>query len=128
MLSCALITPSFTLDPREVDAYAAKLDPSRELVYRLAVHILCDRCGCRSPVPPKARTDERRFRRSACDCPVTIGLLAHRARGAHALTVDDHDLLDYATGLAEIVAEAANDPHLLRLALSQVRMCRPRAA
>jgi hypothetical protein len=59
---------------------------------------------------------------------MSIRLLAHRAGGAHALTVDDHDLLDDTTGLTEIVAEAAHNPHLLRRILSQVRMRRPRAA
>ena len=49
---------------------------------------------------------------------MSIQLLAHRAGGAHALTVDDHDLLDDTTGLTEIVAEAAHNPHLLRRILS----------
>src|SRR6516162_6358570 len=40
-LKCA----SRTLDAREVDAYVAKLDPRRELVYRLAIRGLVDRCG-----------------------------------------------------------------------------------
>jgi hypothetical protein len=48
------MTPSFTLDPREVDAYAAKLEPRRELVYRLALHGLCDRWRLRSGKFPQS--------------------------------------------------------------------------
>jgi len=44
-------------------------------------------------------------------------LLADSSGGTHVLTVDDHDLLDDATGLTELVAEAADDPHLLRFVL-----------
>ena len=36
--------PRFTFDPREVDGYVSKLDPRRELVYRLAIRGLCNRC------------------------------------------------------------------------------------
>ena len=32
--------------PREVGEYVAKLDPRRELVYRLTIRGLCDRCHC----------------------------------------------------------------------------------
>jgi hypothetical protein len=44
----APVKPPFTLDPREVDEFVAKLDPRRELVYRLAIRGLCfqeDRFG-----------------------------------------------------------------------------------
>jgi hypothetical protein len=34
----------FTLDPRDVDAFLTKLDPRRELVYRLAMRGLSNRC------------------------------------------------------------------------------------
>jgi hypothetical protein len=46
----------FTFDPREVDDYVRKLDPRRELVYRLAIRGLCDRC--RGDRAFKARTEE----------------------------------------------------------------------
>lgn len=46
----------FTLDPRRVAAYVAKLDPRRELVYRLAFRGLCDRCrGDWRSVPGRAQ-------------------------------------------------------------------------
>ena len=38
------MTPHYTLDPREVDALVANLAPRQELVYRLALRGLCDRC------------------------------------------------------------------------------------
>ena len=38
------MTPHYTLDPREVDALVATLAPRQELVYRLALRGLCDRC------------------------------------------------------------------------------------
>jgi hypothetical protein len=50
----------FTLDPREVNEYVAKLDPRRELVYRLALRGLCDRC--RSDDAFTQRTDELTLR------------------------------------------------------------------
>jgi hypothetical protein len=50
------VIPGLTFDPREIDAYVAKLDPRRELVYRLAMRGLCDRC--RSDRRFTARTDE----------------------------------------------------------------------
>ena len=40
------MTFAFTFDPREIDAYLAQLDPRRELVYRIAIRDLCDRCRC----------------------------------------------------------------------------------
>jgi hypothetical protein len=36
--------PRIALDPREVDALVAELDARQELVYRLAIRGLCDRC------------------------------------------------------------------------------------
>jgi hypothetical protein len=52
----APVKPRFTFDPREVDAYVAKLNPRRELVYRLAIRGLCNRC--RGDRRFKARTEE----------------------------------------------------------------------
>ena len=40
------MTFSLTFNPREIDAFVAKLDPRRELVYRIALRDLCDRCRC----------------------------------------------------------------------------------
>jgi hypothetical protein len=37
--------PRFTLNPRDMDALVAQLDPRLELAYRLAIRGLCD--GCR---------------------------------------------------------------------------------
>jgi hypothetical protein len=72
--------PGFTLDPREVDAYVAKLDPRRELVYRLAIRNLCYRCQCDRRF--KARTDElmQRFKNQ------TSALLADADQLARELT------------------------------------------
>jgi hypothetical protein len=47
--------PVFALDPRVVDSVVRRLDPRRELVYRLAVRSLCVRC--RGDRQFKARTD-----------------------------------------------------------------------
>ena len=47
----------FTLDPREVNEYVAKLDPRRELLYRLALRGLCD--GSRSDDAFTQRTSSR---------------------------------------------------------------------
>ena len=49
-------TPSLTFDPREIDAFVAKLDPRRELVYRVAIRDLCNRCRCDRRF--KQRTEE----------------------------------------------------------------------
>jgi hypothetical protein len=38
------MTSGLTFNAREIDAFAAKLDPRRELVYRVALRGLCDRC------------------------------------------------------------------------------------
>jgi hypothetical protein len=43
-------------DPREVNDLVAKLDPRCELVYRLAIRDLCDRCRCDRKF--KQRTEE----------------------------------------------------------------------
>jgi len=40
------MTSGPTFNPREIDAFVAKLEPRRELVYRLAIRGLCDRCRC----------------------------------------------------------------------------------
>jgi hypothetical protein len=53
-----MTSPSLTFDPREVDAYVSKLDERRELVYRLAIRGLCDRCGTDRRF--RARTQELR--------------------------------------------------------------------
>ena len=50
------MTFSLSFNPREIDAFVAKLDPRRELVYRLAVRDLCDRCRCDRKF--KQRTEE----------------------------------------------------------------------
>lgn len=49
---------ALTFDPREVDAYVSKLDDRRELVYRLAIRGLCDRCGADRRF--RVRTEELR--------------------------------------------------------------------
>jgi hypothetical protein len=56
------MTFSLTFNPREIDAFVAKLDPRRELVYRIAIRDLCDRCRCDRKF--KQRTEElmQRFR------------------------------------------------------------------
>jgi hypothetical protein len=38
------MTFSLRFDPRDIDAYVAKLDPRRDLIYRIAIRDLCDRC------------------------------------------------------------------------------------
>jgi hypothetical protein len=43
-------------DPREVDVLVVNLDPRRELVYRIAIRELCDRCRCDRKF--KQRTEE----------------------------------------------------------------------
>ena len=60
-VSCVILNPRFTLNPREVEQYVTTLDPRRELVYRLAFRDLCDRC--RGDPPFKERTEAlmRRF-------------------------------------------------------------------
>jgi hypothetical protein len=50
------MTSGLTFDPREIEAFVAKLDPRRELVYRLAIRGLCDRCRCDRKF--KQRTEE----------------------------------------------------------------------
>jgi hypothetical protein len=35
----------FELDPREADRFVRPMDPRRELVYRLAIRAVCERCG-----------------------------------------------------------------------------------
>src|SRR5262249_39531307 len=64
--------------------------------------IRCQRSDCRHSL------SLRRYR------PMSIRLLANGSGGAHGLTVDDDGLLDDAARLAEVVAEAADNPHLLR--------------
>jgi hypothetical protein len=49
------MTSGLTFDPREIDAFVAKLEPRRELAYRLAIRGLCDGCCDRKF---KQRTDE----------------------------------------------------------------------
>ena len=56
VLSCAFMTSGLTFNPRGIDAFVAKLDPRRELVYRIAVRDLCDRCRCDRRF--KQRTEE----------------------------------------------------------------------
>jgi len=38
------VTPRFEFDPREVHAYVSKLAPREELIYRLVIRGLCERC------------------------------------------------------------------------------------
>ena len=52
---------------------------------------------------------------SASDCPMSIGLLAHRAGGAGPLTADDDGLLDDAARLAACISEGPYDSHALRV-------------
>jgi hypothetical protein len=58
----------FTLDPREVHEYVAKLDPGRELVHRLALRGLCDRC----------RSDDAFTQRTSSRCG--SGMISARCR------------------------------------------------
>jgi hypothetical protein len=48
--------PRFELDPREADAFVRGMPPRQELVYRLAVRGLCQRC--RGDRQFRRRTDE----------------------------------------------------------------------
>ncbi|HEV2550135.1 MAG TPA: hypothetical protein VGU20_22680 [Stellaceae bacterium] len=59
---------------------------------------------------------------------MAVRLLAKRAGSAHALAIDHHGLLDDAAGLTEVVAEAADNPHLLRDILHNRDMHRLRTA
>jgi hypothetical protein len=56
MLSQVLIISGLTFEPREIDAFVAKLDPRREFVCRIAIRDLCDRCRCDRKF--KQRTEE----------------------------------------------------------------------
>ena len=62
-------------DPREIDAFVAKLDPRRELVYRIAVRDLCDRCRCDRRF--KQRTEElmQRFKGELSSVLIEAGKL-----------------------------------------------------
>ena len=59
---------------------------------------------------------------------MAIRVLAHSAGGADAVTIDHHGLLDDAARLAEVIAEAADDPHLLWDIPGNSDVDRPRAA
>jgi hypothetical protein len=52
----AILHLHLTFEPREIDAFVAKLDPRRELVFRIAIADLCDRCRCDRKF--KQRTEE----------------------------------------------------------------------
>jgi hypothetical protein len=59
---------------------------------------------------------------------MAVRLLAQSAGRAHALTINHNGLLDDAARLAIVVAEAADNPHLLRDILRNGDMYRLRAA
>jgi DNA-binding response OmpR family regulator len=68
-----------TFDLREVDAYVSKLDERRELVYRLAIRGLCERCGA-----------DRRFRRGGRRRRA-IRLRGDRMTGVRRILIVDDD-------------------------------------
>src|ERR1700726_3966934 len=70
----------FTLDPREVNEYVAKLDPRRELLYRLALRGLCDR----------SRSDDAFTQRtsSRCGSGMISARCCRRPRGSREIWQD----------------------------------------
>jgi len=51
-----------TFNPHEIDAFVARLDPRRELVYRIAIRDLCDRCRCDRKFKQRTEDLMQRFR------------------------------------------------------------------
>lgn len=63
--------------PREVDAYVVKLDPRRELVDRLAIRGLCDRCGADRRFRPRTEELRQRFASDLAAVETEAEKLAH---------------------------------------------------